>query len=479
MNLNLPLVVIFGRTNVGKSTLFNRLTEQSKALISDIPGTTRDSNIGEVDWQGAVFKLVDTGGIIDTKNLISGKSKKQPALGGQTDDIDTKVQEQAREYLKRADLILFIVDVKAGLLPTDRDMSVLVKKIIAKRDLDYKNKIILIANKADNPRLRFETNEFNKLGLGEPLAISSTTGSGTGDLLDKIVKVLNIKKNKKTEASGENNIKVCIVGKPNVGKSSLINKLLGEDKFIVSSTPHTTREPQDIEVEYESNRITFIDTAGLSRQGQKNSRQLKLKNTLEKLSITKSLGSLAKADIALLVIDANEPISHQETKILEEIKSRKKGLIIIANKWDIVKNDDLKKFKEFVYSYLPFATWAPIECCSALTGLRVHKIFKLILEVNVARQTTISENALSKFLVKIIKMHRPPRGKFLKAPRLTHFTQTGINPPVFSLKIGAGDNIHESYLRYIENRLREKFGFQGTPITIWVDKNRKVHGKAD
>jgi GTP-binding protein len=489
MYKKLPLVVIFGRANVGKSTLFNCLLEKRKALVSPVAGTTRDSNIGEIEWQGKKICLVDTGGILDIKYLSQKlASKKKINLGGQTSDIEVKVQEQAREYIKMADLILFLVDARAGLLPQDRQMAVMVKKILAAEDAkneksakNLNKKIILAANKADNPQIRRDVAEFNKLGLGEPIAISATTGSGTGDLLDIILKQLPNKKIKAPTEEKEivNSINVCIVGKPNVGKSSLINKLLGEDRFIVSSIPHTTREPQDITINYKNNQITFVDTAGLSRKGQKEARKASDRNSLEKLSIGKSLQALNRADIALLVIDCSEPLGAQETKIVDEIIAKKAGLIIIANKWDLVAEKDVKKFTHMIYSDFPFITWAPIQYCSALTGEKIGKICDLILEVAEARRTEIQENALNKFIIKIIKRQKPAKGKNARTPHIFEFKQIKNNPPVFSLRVGVKDDLQYSYIRYVENRLREKFGFIGVPISIWVERKKRVHGKAE
>src|SRR3989339_479101 len=417
---NLPLVVLFGRTNVGKSTLFNCLIEQNKAIISDIAGTTRDSNIGTVEWNGKKFKLVDTGGIMNIKNL----SKKKVL----TDDIDTKVQNQAREFLMRADLILFLVDTRTGLLPPDKEMALILKKIIPKN----KTKVILIANKTDSPSLQKETAEFNKLGLGEPVNVSATTGSGTGDMLDIVIKKLQsapwvktkktssvllrdskpVKKNelKETSIEKEDCINVCILGKPNVGKSSLINAILGEERVIVSATPHTTREPQDTEIIYKNKKINLIDTAGISKQGQRGAKKIKFKKALEKQSIEKTLWILNRSNIALLVLDINEGLTHQDSKLVERI-------------------------------------------------------------------VKIDANPLNKFLAKIIKKHRPVKARGTKHPHIFELKQETVNPPKFSIRIGAKDTIHFSYLQFIKNRLREKFGFHGTPLTIYVDKNKRIHGK--
>ena len=254
----LPLIVIFGRTNVGKSTLFNRLTEKQQAMVSNVEGTTRDSNISQINWRNKTFTLIDTGGIIDLKYLIGKKHK--------TDDIEAKVQEQARNYLKRADLILFLVDAKTGLLPQDRQMALLLKKILP----NTKN-IFLIANKADSLKQRKEIAEFHQLSLGEPIPVSAATGSGTGDLLDIIVKKISSPRKEVPEKTDE--VRVCIIGKPNVGKSSLVNAILGYGRIIISHIPHTTREPQDTFINFKSHSITLIDTAGISKKGQQAARR--------------------------------------------------------------------------------------------------------------------------------------------------------------------------------------------------------------
>ncbi|MDD5031654.1 MAG: ribosome biogenesis GTPase Der [Patescibacteria group bacterium] len=453
---NLPLVVIFGRANVGKSTLFNRLTEKNQALVSDIAGTTRDSNLNEVSWRGKKFALVDTGGIMKLPREILAKEK----LGS----IEDKVQHQARQYLTRADLILFLVDVKTGLLPMDRQMALFVKK-----SLKETKKIILVANKVDNFRQAPESAEFNKLSLGEPFPISAATGAGTGDLLDLIVKKVKPSAGAKNLLP-ENSTRVCIIGKPNVGKSSLLNSILGYERVIVSPEPHTTREPQDTEIIYEEKPIILVDTAGISKKGTKT-------KGLEKHGIMKSLKALEKSDIALLVIDINEDITHQDAKLVEEIVERKASLIIIANKWDLIAKKDPKKFTNYIYGSFPFATWAPIHFTSALTGSKANKILDLILEIDAGRKIILGDSQLNKFLLKIVKIHLPARGKGARHPHIYEFKQIENNPPKFQLRIGAKDDLHFSYVRFIANRLREKFGFLGTPISIEVDKGRKTHGQ--
>lgn len=470
LNKNLPKIIIFGRTNVGKSTLFNRLTEKNQALISSIEGTTRDSNIGQVNWGGKSFELIDTGGIIDLKYLFGKKEK--------TETIEAKVQKQAHGLLSQADLILFTVDAISGLLPQDKQMALFLKQI--NKNL---NNIILVVNKADNPRLRKETIEFHKLALGEPVPVSANTGSGTGDLLDIIINRLRKDKKLKKEITpspDSEQIKVCIIGKPNVGKSSLINSILGEERVIVSPIPHTTREPQDTVIEYKDRLIKFIDTAGISKRGKQTAYTKKEKmNALEKYGIEKSLKVLEKSDIALLVLDISEDITRQDARIVEEIFNSKKSLIIIANKWDLIPERDTEKYKDYIYDKFPFALWAPIQFTSALTHEKVQKIIDLIKEVDEQRKVEITDSGANSFLMRLVKRHKPAKGKGLRHPHIHEFKQAKSNPPIFELRIGAKDNLHFSYVRFIENRLREKYGFLGTPITIRVEKNKLIHGKHD
>lgn len=484
------LVALCGRTNVGKSTLFNVLTEKKRALVSDIPGTTRDSNFGSISWRHQDFNIVDTAGLLDNRALKGKKIKNR--------DIDSQTQNQARSYLDQADLILFIVDNKDGLLPEDKMLAEELKK-----STNYLAKTRLVANKVDSFRLANEAAQFYKLGLGEPLIISAATGMGTGDLLDIIVeeiaknnassktsitKKTNLKqaqfkkdrgeenetdsniKNKipKNEGLDDHEIKLCIIGQPNVGKSSLLNSLLGYERVIVSPTPHTTREPQDTEIAYQKKSVTIIDTAGISRRKQK-------AGNLEKAGIAKSLQVLSRADIALLIIDISQDLTHQDAKLVEEIVERGKSLIIVANKWDLITDRNSKHWTAVLYDKLPFATWAPIQFISAKTGEKVAKILDLALSVAHDRQLRLSDSQCEKFMKAVIKMHKPAKGKGLRAPRLYEFRQKSTSPPIFNLRIGPNDDLHFSYIRFMTNRLRERHGFIGTPIKINITKNKKSH----
>lgn len=457
---NLPLVALLGRANVGKSTLFNCLTEKQQALVSDVAGTTRDSNYGYVSWNHRDFELVDTAGIFDAKHLNNEFKKSEST-------IDFLAQQQVRQILDDAALIIFMVDNRSGLLTKDRHLAAALKK-----NPELLKKTIVVVNKVDSQKHASEAEGFVKLGLGQPRLISSTTGSGTGDLLDEVViRLKSFADEKIIEEDRRDEIKVCIIGKPNVGKSSLLNSILGYERVIVSDEPHTTREPQDTVITWEGQKIRFVDTAGISRQGHKG-------DGLQKLGIGKSLHVLDKADIALLVFDVSEQLTHQDAKIVGEIIERHKSLILIANKWDKIEEKDTKKWTQEIYHELPFAAWAPIQFLSAKTGLKVQKIMDLVISIAAARKIEITDSQLQKFLMKIVKIHLPAKGKGLKAPRIYEFTQGRSNPPMFDIRIGSKDNLHFSYVRFMENRLREKYGFTGTPIKMTVSKNRKVHGTA-
>lgn len=462
----LPLIVIFGRTNVGKSTLFNCLTEKRQALVSDIAGTTRDSNLGQVYWRSHGFEIVDTGGILDLKHLTEKV--------GDGHDIDRQVQKQASQYLKRADLIIFLVDNKTGLLPQDKEMALLIKKNVK---LD---KVILAINKVDAPKDRSKISEFYKLSFGQPYPVSAANGSGTGDLLDIIVEKLGglglqtvagekNDDNKKELPVASDELRICIIGKPNVGKSSLLNSILGYDRVIVSPEPHTTREPQHTKIIYQGQPILLIDTAGISKKGAKT-------KGLEKFGIAKSLTALAKSDLALMTLDISQEITHQDAKLIEEIVEAQKSFIFIANKWDKVKERDTKKYSNYLYGKLPFARFAPIQFTSAKTGEKIKKILDLALQIAAERKLKLSDSQLNKFLSRIVKIHRPAKGKGVRHPRIREFKQTQANPPKFEMKIGAKEDLHFSYLRFIENRLRETYGFLGTPLSVNVAKKKNVHG---
>jgi len=449
----LPKVLILGRANVGKSTLFNRLIEQPKALISKLAGTTRDINIGQVYWQGINFELIDTGGIetiVPTKKL----KKLSPELNK---DFALDIITQTQSALKEADLILFVIDIQAGLLPQDKELAQELKK----RD----KKIIFVANKTDSRRFENQIAEFYKLGFGQPVFVSALNGAGTGDLLDEVVK--NLKKIKKVRKAQKveikNPIRMTIVGKPNVGKSSLLNSIIGEKRVIVSPKAFTTREAIDTQLEYKNNNIILVDTAGIRKQAKISQKGL------EKLSVKRSIDNARNSDVCFLVIDISKPISVQDLKLSKLLIDSQISIIIIANKWDLIKDKETnsqKKFEEYIYKNFPHLNWAPIIFTSALTNKNTDKIMDLALQVYEARKINLNDNALSKFLKSAMKKNRPKAAKGTRQPYLQHLTQIKTNPPVFQLKIGFKDSLSSAYLKYLENSLREKFNIIGTPVKI-------------
>jgi GTP-binding protein len=467
----LPLIVIIGRTNVGKSTLFNRLVEANQAIVSPLENTTRDFNYNIINWRGNDFQLVDTAGVLDTFDL---NKKIDINLNG-IERIDQKAQKQVYDLIKQADLLYFVVDNKSSVLLEDKNMVNFLKK------RDYQKKTLLVVNKVDDFKQRSEASEFNKLSLGEPILVSSSTGSGLGDLLDLTVDFfkkdksefsLKEKIKKENDDKEKSKINLCIIGKPNVGKSSLLNSLIGYERVIVSDVPHTTREPQNTEMVYNDRIINIIDTAGISKRGNKT-------KGLEKYGIIKSRQSLRQADIVLLVIDINDPITKQDAQLVEEIVDLGKSFIIIANKWDLVDERNTKKWTHEINSHFPFIMWAPILFVSSKTGEKTNKIFDMVIRIDENRKKELSETTLDRFLNKMVKIHKPSKGRGIKHPRIYSLKQSWVNPPRFEIKIGSQEDLHNSYLRFLENRIREKFDFFGTPLRVSVRKNKKIHGQKE
>ncbi len=448
---NLPTAVLIGRVNVGKSTLFNRLTETSKALVSDTPGTTRTRNIGLVNWRGKNFQLIDTGGLTFDNNVIFEKD----------------IVEQAEMALDIADLILFVIDLKDELLPQEKELA---KKISKK----YKNKkqVILIGNKADGvqDRNRAYDAEWKKLGLGEPIPVSAANGSNLGDLLDFMYKTLGRSKKRPKKAKEKSALKVALVGKPNVGKSSLFNKLIGEPRVIISDMPHTTREPHDTLVEVEGDNIIFIDTAGIRKK-------TKVKGDLERGGIDKSLDSIERADVTLLVLDASEPITDQDKQLAGFLNEHAKSAIIIINKWDLAEDNEdsfRNEVSKKVYSYFPHLDYAPIVFISAKSGYRVHQIFPLIKRASEERKISIPNDELKEFLNRVIRLRQPSRGKGVRHPKILDFKQIANGPPVFLATIKHKTSLHSSYINFLKNRLREKYSFFAAPIVIKMKKSKRL-----
>jgi len=452
MKPNLPQVAIVGRANVGKSTLFNRLIEKNKAIVSAVAGTTRDINMNTCAWQSRDFMLVDTGGL-DISDRKAGK-------------IEKDILKMAKKAIDNADVIVFLIDIKVGLTNEDKKLA---KEILKNKG---KKKIILAANKADRPRSAAEMADLYKLGMGEPHAMSAVTGAGTGDLLDVVVENLpKEKKSKAKDADEEPPIKVAIIGQPNVGKSSMINSIMGEERVIVTDIAHTTREAHDMEFRYKDRDFILIDTAGIRRKAKST------KDKLERKSVGKSTHALKEADVILLVTEVQKRLSMQDMKLTQKILENSKSLIIVANKWDLINDKDTKTIDEFVEYYqktFPYIAWAPLIFISALKDLRTRKVLDMVLDIDLARKTEVSPAQLDRFLKNRIRKHKPSKGKGSIHPYIHEIRQTGINPPRFVIYVNDPAILHFSYIRFLQNGLREKFKIIGTPIQIELKKYKGV-----
>lgn len=439
-----PVVAIIGRTNVGKSTLFNRFVEEHKALVSHFPGTTRDRNEAEVFWCGKIFTAVDTGGTDSESNTV----------------IEKATREQIWLAVKKADLVLFVVDLKIGPMPQERALA---------RKLKTAGKpIVVVGNKAETPNLVASTHapEWRLAGLPSPIAISALRGTGVGDLLDQIHKELRQAKHPPIEKKEEKNTRVAIIGRPNVGKSSIVNSILGEERVITSPMAHTTREPIDTAVEINGKKYILVDTAGLRKSGR-----VKQAGGLEMAGVTRTKDTIKRTDVVLLVLEANEQIGTQDKTIAGLLDGSTAGIIIVANKWDLVTNktpNTINEYERYVTGMMPFIAYAPIIFTSAKTGQRIEKIFDLIDRVQTARHREIPEEELEKFFRRTIARRPPIRGKTVKPPKALGLRQIDTCPPSFVVTIKAKreDAISQSYLRFIENRLHEEFDFNGTPVIV-------------
>ena len=432
-----PIIAIVGRPNVGKSTLFNKLIGERRAIIEDTPGVTRDRIYGEGEWCGKSFVVIDTGGIEPKTNDI----------------ILKQMRLQAEIAIDTADVIIFMCDVRAGLVADDREIAVMLKK--------SGKPVVVAVNKADSVgAVPFEFYEFYELGFDkDPIAISSTHGSGTGDLLDAVLAELPADAG---TAEEDDSIKVAVIGKPNAGKSSLINKLLGEERLIVSNIAGTTRDAIDTQVECSFGKYTFIDTAGLRRKAR-------VEDVIEKYSVLRAHMAVERADVCLLVIDATEGITEQDEHIAGIAHEAGKACIIVVNKWDAVEkdNDSVNEFTKKIYNALSYMTYAPILFVSARPGQRRQKLFEHINYVNGQAKLRISTGMLNDMLGDATAKVQPPsdKGKRLK---IYYMTQASVAPPTFVIFANSIELFHFSYQRYIENCLRETFGFRGTPIRIII-----------
>ena len=435
-----PIVAIVGRPNVGKSTLFNRIAGERISIVKDTPGVTRDRIYADAEWLDHHFTLIDTGG-----------------LEPDSDDMMLKhMYSQAEIAISSADVILFVVDVRTGM--TDMDMQ--VANILRKAD----KPVVLAVNKVDDlAKYGMQVYEFYSLGLGDPFGVSGGQMIGLGDLLDEVVKHFPADKDDSAE---DDAIKVAIIGKPNVGKSSLVNRILGENRVIVSDVAGTTRDAIDSEYELNGQKYVFIDTAGMRRKA-------KIKESIEKYSIIRAVAAVERADVCILMINAVEGITEQDTKVAGIAHEAGKAVIIAVNKWDLIEKDNhtMNKFLKDIDTEFKYLSYAPRIFISAATGQRVTKLFELITMVSENNSRRIATGMLNDVLIEAMAMNQPPAEKG-KQLRIYYMTQVSVKPPTFVLFVNDTELLHFSYKRYLENQLRDAFGFVGTPIHF-IARNRK------
>ncbi|MCR5766979.1 MAG: ribosome biogenesis GTPase Der [Lachnospiraceae bacterium] len=440
-----PIVAIVGRPNVGKSTLFNALAGEQISIVKDDPGITRDRIYADTTWLDKSFTIIDTGGIEPESNDVILKS----------------MREQAQTAIDTADVIIFLVDVRQGLVDSDFKVADMLRR--------SRKPIVLVVNKVDDfNKLEADVYEFYNLGLGDPIAISSSNKLGFGEMLDEIVS--HFDENAET-AEEDERPRIAVVGKPNVGKSSLINKLTGEERLIVSDIAGTTRDAVDTVVNYEGKEYIFVDTAGLRRKN-------KIKEDLEKYMIVRTVSAVEKSDIVILMIDAEEGVTEQDAKIAGIAHERGRGIIIAVNKWDAIEKDDktIYKYRDKIIETLKFIPYAEILFISAKTGQRLGKIFESIEEVIQNQNLRVKTGVLNEIMAEAVALQQPPtdKGKRLK---LFYITQVSVKPPTFVIFVNDKELFHFSYQRYIENKLREAFGFNGTSIRLLIRERNDSNDK--
>lgn len=454
--MRIPVVVVVGRPNVGKSTLFNRLAGEPLAIVDDVPGTTRDRLLSRAEWNGRLFYVVDTGGIDPSEG---GKT---PLSIGSADFIE-HIRAQAMTAVSDADVVLFITDASSGVTPADEEIAHILRRHQKKVDGKVHPPVLLVVNKADNNALRENVVDFYSLGIGEPYPISALHGTETGDMLDELVKLLPDAADEKEDDS----IKIAIVGKPNVGKSSLLNKLVGEERAIVSEIPGTTRDAVDTKLEYEGFQLNLIDTAGMRRRG-------KIEPGVEKFSIIRTLRAVDRCDVALLVIDAVADITAQDAHIAGYILEAWKSAVIVVNKWDAVQKDTftMEEYSQRIRQALNFMDYVPVLFISAKTGQRVDRVLPTALQVQEQRVSRISTARLNRVLVAAQELHAPA-SRSGRQFKIYYGSQTRVDPPTFVLHVNDPKLMHFTYQRFLENQLRAEFPFTGTPVKFVLVAHRK------
>ena len=447
-----PVLALVGRPNVGKSTLFNRLAGERLAIVDDIPGTTRDRLLADADWNGCQFNVIDTGG-------IDPEGGSTPLSVGSADYI-ADIKSQAQIAIQEADVVCMVVDANAGVTTADLEIAQILRKNQLRKDNAPYPPILLVVNKADNQKARNEAYQFYELGLGDPYPISALHGTGTGDLLDEIVASMPAVE----EEEEDNSIKIAIVGKPNVGKSSLLNKLMGSERSLVSPIAGTTRDAVDTYLDFNGLPVTLIDTAGIRRRG-------KITPGVERYSVIRAMRAIERADVALLMIDATTGITAQDAHIAGFILDAWKSTVVLVNKWDAIEKDTytINSYSEKILHDLKFMDYVPLLFISALSGQRVNQVLPLALKVQEERLARITTSSLNRILQSAQDAHTPSY-KNGRQFRIYYGTQVRSDPPTFLLYVNDPNLVHFSYMRFIENRIRDEFPFIGTPIRITLKK---------
>ena len=456
-----PLIALVGRPNVGKSTLFNRLIGERLAVVDDIPGTTRDRLVAEAEWTGVTFDVVDTGGI-DPSEVRVGEGR-QPLSIGSADFIE-QIRNQAEIAIHEADAIILVTDVESGVTPADREVAQILRRHQTERDGQPYPPILLAVNKCDSVARDADAYVFYELGLGDPHPVSAQHGTGTGDLLDALLAVLP---GYPAEEEDDDSVKIAIVGKPNTGKSTLLNRLVGKERAIVSPIPGTTRDAVDSHLEFDDIPITLIDTAGIRKRG-------KIEPGVEKYSVLRAHRAIQRADVVLLVVDAEAGITAQDTHIAGFIQDAWKSAVIIVNKWDAIKKDTytMDGFTRHVRQQLNFFDYVPVLYISAMTGQRAAQVLPKALEVNEQRLRRVATSTINQVLRDAQDRHAAP-SKGTRQLKFYYGTQVRTAPPTFMLFCNDPSLAHFTYIRFLENRFREKFTFLGTPIRFVLKARRE------
>ncbi|HJW91289.1 MAG TPA: ribosome biogenesis GTPase Der [Anaerolineales bacterium] len=454
-----PVVALVGRPNVGKSTLFNRLAEERLAVVDEVPGTTRDRLMTQAEWAGRVFDIVDTGGI-DPTHAGSGGAR-EPLSIGSAQLID-QIRMQAEIAIREADAVLFLTDAENGVTPADQEVAQILRRNQQEKDGKPWPPVILVVNKADSETRRAQAYQFYELGMGDPYSISALHGTGTGDLLDALVATFE----QQGEEVEDDSVKISIVGKPNVGKSSLLNRLLGEERAIVSDIPGTTRDAIDTQLTFADIPVTLIDTAGIRRRGR-------IEPGVEKYSVLRTMRAIERASVALLMADATTGVTAQDTHIAGFIIEAWKSVVVIVNKWDAIPKDThtMENFTQHLRQQLNFLPYVPVLFISAKTGQRVDQVLPMALRVHEERLVRISTSHLNQIIQKA-QDHHPAPSRAGRQLKLYYGTQVRSDPPTFLIYVNDPKLAHFTYLRYLENQLREVYGYLGTPVRLILRPRR-------